>query len=841
MTRQLLTLSAAVALLCSCAATTMEDTKLPVNEITPPAVPLVTVDPYFSVWSMTDQVNASRTKHWTGNDKPIVSAVRVDGKVYRLVGQSEKKTEVILPTIGFGQWEARYLIDKAPKGDWTAQNYDDSDWETAPGAFGTRGNPGVKTYWGDIGSEIWVRRSIKLDKDLCYDDLLLEYSHDDCFELYIDGVKLVDTGFKWQNNLTLQVPDDVKDFLFEGSTLTIAAHCLNKAGGAYVDFGLFKLDKTAPYDNVAIQKSCNVLPTRTIYSFECGGIDLNLIFTAPLLMDDLDLLSRPVNYVTWEAKSNDGQKHDVQVCLEGTPHMAVHFTSQAVTASTGTENGIQFAKTGTTSQKVLGKRGDNVRIDWGYFYVAAPAGQGQTGMGNLYDAEQAFAEGGTAIQSDQVLFRDNVPADPIALQYVCDLGSVGNSVVSRFAMLAYDDIYSIQYFGENLRPWWNRKGEKTFEGELAAAAAQYPKIMKRCDAFDKSLMADAIAAGGKKYAELCALAYRQSIAAHKLVESPQGDLLFLSKENFSNGSIGTVDVTYPSEPLYLLYNTDLAKGLLNHIFYYSESGKWAKPFAAHDVGTYPHANGQTYGGDMPVEESGNMIVLTGAISVIDGNADYAAKHWETLTQWCKYLVDFGQDPEYQLCTDDFAGRSAHNTNLSIKAIEGIAAYATMAGMLGKNDVHDEYMALAKKMAAIWKQTAADGDHYRLGFDREGSWSQKYNLVWDKLLGFNVFDEDIAKTEIAWYKKVQNEYGLPLDCRSEYTKTDWILWSATMAENQEDFECLVDKVWKFMDETEDRVPMSDWVHTDRPVHVGFQARSVVGGYFIRLLDWKLNKK
>lgn len=324
------------------------------------------------------------------------------------------------------------------------------------------------------------------------------------------------------------------------------------------------------------------------------------------------------------------------------------------------------------------------------------------------------------------------------------------------------------------------------------------------------------------------------------VKAPNGDLLFLSKENNSNGSIGTVDVTYPSAPLFLYYNPELAKGLLNHIFYYSESGKWVKPFPAHDIGTYPQANGQTYGGDMPVEEAGNMLTLTAAIAASGGNAQYAEKHWQTLTTWTDYLVEKGLDPENQLSTDDFAGHFAHNTNLSIKAIMGIASYGYLAEKLGKKDIAEKYTSKAKEMAGEWMKMADDGDHYRLTFDQTATWSQKYNLVWNKLLDFNIFPESVAQREIAYYLTKQNKYGLPLDNRETYTKADWIIWTATLADDKATFEKLIAPLHLFMNETVDRVPMSDWVFTDKPNYRGFKARSVVGGYYIKMLEDKLKR-
>lgn len=824
MKRKLAALFLGTALLSSC-ATTVEQPK---NELRAPAYPLVTIDPYTSGWSFSDNLYDTPVKHWTGKSFSLLGVAKVDGQTYRFMGAEDLETQPIAKNSEEGVWFGKYTTRKPADG-WQNMAFNDSSWKEGEGAFGTKElELTSKTEWGE--EFIWVRRYVDIEEDLQGRNVFLNYSHDDGVIIYINGIKVVDSGNTCQRHALVRLSDEVLASLKPGKNL-IAAYCHNGGANGLLDFGLqMEKDKTRFFMQTAQQKSAEVQAMQTNYEFTCGPVDLKLQFTAPLFMDDLDLMTRPVNYISYEVASNDGQKHQVELYFEAAPQWALDLPNQESVSEAFAQNGLVYLKTGSKSQQILSKRGDDVRIDWGYFYLATEEKNTNYALGNGTELRRSFSE------QDVLEASTTQGYDKLAL--VRKLGETNAS--KGHLLIGYDDIYSIQYFGENLRPYWNRNGNQTILSQFEKAEKEYDNLMKKSAAFDRQLMKEATLAGGRHYAELCALAYRQAIAAHKLVQAPNGDLLFLSKENFSNGSIGTVDITYPSSPMFLYYNTELTKGLLNHIFYYSESGKWAKPFAAHDVGTYPMANGQTYGGDMPVEESGNMLITTAALAAMEKNADYAAKHWDVLTVWTDYLVENGLDPENQLCTDDFAGHFAHNTNLSIKAILGVASYGYLADMLGKKDIAEKYTQKAKEMAVEWEKMANDGDHYRLTFDKPGTWSQKYNMVWDKLLKMNIFPASIAETEIAYYLTKQNKYGLPLDNRESYTKTDWIMWTATMANDKQTFEKFIDPVYLFMNETTTRVPMSDWVMTETPTQRGFQARSVVAGYYIKMLEQKLNK-
>lgn len=595
------------------------------------------------------------------------------------------------------------------------------------------------------------------------------------------------------------------------------------------------------------QVGLSVLPTRTIYTFKAAGVEAVLTFLQPALPDDIEWMSSPVVFLNWHIRATDGKSHDVAVYFDSTAEPAVNEPSQEVDFFSEKAGSLSLLRTGTTSQNILGRKGDDLRIDWGYYYVAAQ-------QSNLL---RSMIDTASYCRS---LFISSSPAEdsrlapgkaPVSDEHVLAMVSKPMKIDSKSAgfqvILAYDDIYSILYFGQKLRPFWKRGGLE-FGGLLQKASSEYSTLLSRCEAFDKELMSDMEAVGGRKYALMASLAYRQCIGANKIAADKNGMPLVFPKENHSNGCIATVDVFYPMAPQFLLLNPMLAKGAFIPVLDYAQSDRWKFPFAPHDLGTYPMAMGQVYGGgetgeknQMPVEECGNMLILVAAVCQAEGRADFARQYWPLMTQWAQYLESKGLDPENQLCTDDFAGHLAHNVNLSAKAIMGLAAYGKMAGMLGYAAESRQYLGIAGRFAKEWLKMADDGDHYRLAFDKPGTWSQKYNLVWDRLLGLNIFPPDVAKKEIAYYRTVQNTYGLPLDNRSQYTKLDWIFWTATLTGDRRDFEDLTDPVYTFLARTPDRCPMTDWYWTHDAKKKRFTARPVVGGLFIKMLDdaslWK----
>ncbi len=480
----------------------------------------------------------------------------------------------------------------------------------------------------------------------------------------------------------------------------------------------------------------DALTTKAV--FENDAITLTAVFTTPVLPDDYRLLTRPVSYMAISYVARDGADHDVTVSVYAGEDLCLNQTGQSPIAVEEVQlpGNLCSMRMGNTEQKILNRSGDNIRIDWGYFYLAVDC----------------------------------------------------------------------------------------------------------ADVFSAKLTADAERVGGEKYTEMLSLAYRQVIAAHKVVLGENGEILFISKECNSNGCAATVDVSYPSIPLFLLYNPELVKGMMRPIYRYPTSEAWEYDFAPHDVGTCPLVNGQTYGQNkreyqMPVEECGNMIVMETNVALATGSADFAAAHFDLLKTWCDYLLRYGNDPEDQLCTDDFAGRLAHNCNLSLKAIMGVAGMSVLCKMLGRDAEAADYRAKAEAMTANWMATARypDGSTKLTFVDEGDTFSMKYNMVWDKIWGTGLFTQAFRDEEIANNMKHFNEYGMPLDSRADYTKSDWLVWTATMSSSKEVFGQFIALLWKAYDESASRVAMTHWFDTTTAMICFCKHRSVQGGFYIRLLD------
>ncbi len=804
------------------------------NTLRAPAYPLVTIDTYTNGWLFGDTLYKEQICHNTGRKFPLLGLIRVDGKNFRFMGNVENAIYAPLADVSEqGEWEGKYTFVEPDK-NWISANYDDDKWATGKGAFGyfdiNKVTPIVRTSWK--GQHIWVRRELTLEEDLAGKEVYLQFSNDDAAEIYINGVEVVNTGNVVKMNERIKLSDEVVATLRKGKNI-MAAHCMNRMRNAIIDFGLSVSQPVFPsLEQTATQKSVEVQPTQTIYTFTCDSVNLKLTFTAPLLMNDLELLSRPVNYISYEVISKDAKKHDVELYFEAGPEWSLSSDYQECKSESFEKDNLVFLKTGSVAQEVLNKR-TIPYIDWGYFYLVSKKTDTYSGVGDYCEMRTDFCSKGFVKKSQK---KSPNKKNHIAVSH--SLGKVKDSK-SGFVMLGYDDVYSVQYFGQKLRPYWNRSADKNILQMFELAEKEYKKIQKQCNQFDVEMLNYASKCGGKEYAELCALAYRQSVSAHKLLEAPNGDLLFLSH---TLEKTATVDVTYPSAPLFLLYNVELLKAMLNPIFHYVENENWNYPFAPHDIGEYPYADGQT--SDyyrLPVEESGNMLILTAAIASMEGNADYAKKHWNTLSKWADYLFNEGFDPAKQLSTDVFAGYTTHDTNLSIKAILGIASYARLADMLGKNEIAKKYSMEARSLALKWTKMADNGDYYRFAFDQPDTWSQKYNLVWDKIMKIDVFPHEVREKEVAHYLKKQNEYGLPLDSRHLYTKADWIVWSATLSPNIETFQEFIILLHKYVDETPVRRPMADWYWTNTFENPDFHARSVVGAFFIKMMEDKLINK
>jgi len=542
------------------------------------------------------------------------------------------------------------------------------------------------------------------------------------------------------------------------------------------------------------QTSLTIYPLRTVYTFENHALRLNVTFMTPFFPDDAALAASPVGFIFVSVSLK--RCESFSVTLEAFSDMTVSEPRSRVISGTSHRS----AYIGNACQNPLSESGDNVAINWGYLHLAHPT---------------AAITGRKSLTAHTELSED-------------------------VFVLAYDDIHSIRFMGKTLDAYYTTRFP-SFSEMLKNAVVTAYLCLEKAQKTDNAIRSEAMKLSCE-YADLVSLSYRQCFAAHKAV-SFNGQLLFVSKECFSNGCAQTLDVTYPSMPLFLCFAPEYVTGMLRGIFRFAESDMWKFEYAPHDCGQYPLLDRQVYGlldngtydpaYQMAVEECGNAIICTAAAVFFGADRSFADEKRSLLTGWARYLADNGYFPSEQLCTDDFAGHVDKNCNLSLKTIVALALFGRLYG-------DDEYTALARDMAKRWEKDADDGDHTRLSFDAPGTWSLKYNIVWDRIFDLGLFCDETYAKECAFYTAKAYRYGTPLDSRETYTKLDWLAWTSVMGDEsyaRSVYEC----IYHMTNETLSRVPMTDWYYTDTACMKGFQNRSVVGALFINLLKSKLYGK
>lgn len=573
---------------------------------------------------------------------------------------------------------------------------------------------------------------------------------------------------------------------------------------------------------------------------------MKITFLSPVAPKDKKRQSMPVSYMTVEVESTDGNTHDVSIYTDVSAEWASGDRDQVAEWSQGVARGassdVTYHKFWRQLQQEFSEDGDQAA--WGNWYYATENGDDVTYQSGAHTkVRQEFIDNGSLSDSNDTNFRAINDDFPI-FAFVKDLGSVGSDPV--------DTVFTINLLQENsvqFNPGGGMKSipafwRNTYGDEVSAITAfydDYEGAVQSTSALDSKIASDALAVSGQDYVTITTLAVRQALAAVQIAGTESENYMFL-KEISSNGNFQTVDVVFPFHPILLYLNPDWMKLLLDPLFINMEA-EWPQPYAIHDLGVhYPNATGHADGiaALQPLEESGNMLIMTLAYAQRTGDTQYIDQHWEILSEWADWLISNNTViPFNQISTDDFAGPLANQTNLALKGIIGLQAAAMMANLTGHEDASERYGSTAQDWIGQWEDLAvsksANPPHTTLNYGADDSYSLLYNMYGDALTQTNIVPKRIYEMQSKFYPTVEQKYGVPLDTRDLRTKNDWEIFCAAIASKETSAMFLRDIV-KFINQTPTSGPASDLHRVNDGTYspgTTFRARPVVGGWFALL--------
>jgi hypothetical protein len=595
------------------------------------------------------------------------------------------------------------------------------------------------------------------------------------------------------------------------------------------------------FERALQQTLLEVTATRSRFHLEGGGISLAVEFFSPVEPGDLRRQSIPMSYVVFTVRSIDGKPHDVQLYADISGEWTSGDVSQLINWTPYSDASLRAWTVQLQNQQPLTEQGQLAA--WGNVVWATPVGSNLTYQsGQDLVVRGQFVGNGTLTNSNDTNYRAISNNWPV-FAFCHDLGQVGGQAVTVPLSMGQVRTPAVSYLGQNLQPLWTSYFS-SWHDMAGFFHSDYAAASKRADSLDATVKSDAHAAGGTAYAGLCAISLRQAYGGTELVAGPDGKPWAVLKEISSDGNVSTVDVVYPASPAWIYADPAYLGLLLEPLLAYAESGGWPKTFAEHDLGSsYPVAAGHNNGveEDMPVEESGNMLIMTAAYlkKAPTAAASFATAHYKILKQWADYLVANLPDPGFQNQTDDFAGSIAHSVNLALKGIVAVAAMAQIATAAGNSADANHYEGLAKQFIGYWVTHAQDpsGKHLDLTYNGDGggntTWGTAYNAYADRLLGTGLIPASVLAEQAAWYQTVRNQFGLPLQVPHSYAKSDWEMFTAAWLSDYPIKQQLIDAVYAYANTTPSRVPFSDLYDTISDNQAGFQARPVQGGIFALL--------
>ncbi|KAG0142884.1 hypothetical protein CROQUDRAFT_97034 [Cronartium quercuum f. sp. fusiforme G11] len=609
---------------------------------------------------------------------------------------------------------------------------------------------------------------------------------------------------------------------------------------------------------IANQISFEYTSTRSIFIFQVEKVKFQVMFLSPIgPTNDLLRQSLPFSYLSIEILENEDQSKieiytDIQADWASGDHNA-NITWQFNQNQHSVDYSLQRLNPLVFSEECE-------YAEWGqaiYSTIVTP--ELTTGSAYAPELRSQFVANGKLRNKHDNEFRkinDRTPsfgyASPLTTNkpIVYVIGHVRDPYVN----------YVRSGSQESRSGYWRTSFNTTTEA-LEFSLKDYENALKESTKIDEQIYADAIRTSGSNHAAIVSLSTRQALGTFEITVGKdqdgnfnKSDVQAFLKEISSNGDMSTVDVIFPQFPILTYYDPALLKYMLDPIFEYSESGLYPNKWTVHDLGRYPNATGYNDGQDepMPVEEAGNILIMTLAYHQLTNNTAWLHQHYDILSQWTSFLVEDGLVTAEQLSTDDFAGTLANQTDLAIKAIIGIGAMAEISLSTDHFSDASKFRKIAEDYVIKWMEYAIsiDKTHTKLAYQLEDSWGTLYNLFADRLLNLNLVPHSVYEMQSTFYPLVANTYGVPLDSRRTWAKTDWEMFAAGTATSSNDRDLFINKLFDYLQANLVNAAFPDLYETETAKFPGrsntstwrieFINRPVSGGHFSLLALDKMTK-